>query len=86
MEVVDNFGCNHTDYDGVDFEGKAALIPRGGCNYNVKALAVEAAGAMAALIYNDEMRSDVINGRVRIRLRPSNARASELELTNRSLA
>jgi hypothetical protein len=65
LVVANNFGCNATDFDGQDFEGKVALIERGNCSFAEKQGFAKAAGANAALIYNDgasEDRMEVIFG------------------------
>lgn len=45
-------GCAAEDYD--DFEGKIALIQRGGCSFSEKQAAAGEAGAIGAIIYNNE--------------------------------
>ena len=47
-------GCEAADFAGLDFSGPAdiALIQRGTCNFSVKALNAEAAGAEAVIIFN----------------------------------
>jgi len=45
-------GCNATDYTGIQ-PGNIALILRGSCTFRQKVLTATAAGASAALIYND---------------------------------
>lgn len=45
-------GCSAEDYK--DFEGKIALIQRGGCSFGEKQAAAGEAGAVAAIIYNNE--------------------------------
>ncbi|WP_241843242.1 M28 family metallopeptidase [Agromyces albus] len=47
-------GCEAADFTGLDFSGTAdiALIQRGFCNFSVKALNAEAAGAEAVVIFN----------------------------------
>nr|WP_206323710.1 M28 family peptidase [Streptomyces sp. HNM0574] len=46
-------GCEPADYSG-DFDGRIALIRRGGCTFAEKQAAAHQAGAAAALIYNTE--------------------------------
>lgn len=48
-------GCEAADFAGLDFSGPTdiALIQRGTCNFSVKALNAEAAGAEAVIIFND---------------------------------
>jgi hypothetical protein len=58
LVAANNFGCNATDFDGQDFEGKVALIKRGFCNLAEKQGFAKAAGANAALIYNDGASED----------------------------
>jgi Zn-dependent M28 family amino/carboxypeptidase len=60
-------GCQATDFDGLDFSGDndIALIRRGGCNFSVKAINAEAAGAEAVIIFNtgdDPTRMGLIVG------------------------
>jgi len=47
-------GCEPDDFDGLDFSGPAdiALTQRGTCNFDVKAINAEAAGAEAVIIFN----------------------------------
>ncbi|MFE3068893.1 M28 family metallopeptidase [Streptomyces sp. NPDC059247] len=46
-------GCEPTDFATGTFTGKIALIKRGGCTFSVKQQNAAAAGAAAALIYNN---------------------------------
>ena len=46
-------GCEAADFAGQDFTGKVALIRRGGCTFETKALNAAAAGAGAAAISNN---------------------------------
>lgn len=60
-------GCEAADFAGLDFSGPAdiALIQRGACNFSVKALNAEAAGAEAVIIFNQgdtPLREDLIVG------------------------
>ena len=47
-------GCEAADFAGLNFSGTndIALIQRGGCGFNVKALNADAAGAEAVIIFN----------------------------------
>lgn len=47
-------GCEEADFAGLDFSGDSdiALIQRGACNFSVKAILAEAAGAEAVVIFN----------------------------------
>ncbi len=47
-------GCEASDFAGLDFSGPSdiALLQRGACNFSVKAENAEAAGAEAAIIFN----------------------------------
>ena len=47
-------GCEAADFAGLNFSGPndIALMQRGGCGFNVKALNAEAAGAEAVIIFN----------------------------------
>jgi Zn-dependent M28 family amino/carboxypeptidase len=44
-------GCTAADFSG--FAGKIALIQRGGCNFGVKAINAQAAGAAGVIIFNE---------------------------------
>ena len=60
-------GCEESDFDGLDFSGDAdiALMQRGACAFGLKAANAEAAGAEAAIIFNQgnaEGRFDIIGG------------------------
>ena len=46
-------GCEPEDFADGDFEGKIALIQRGTCDFVVKALNAEEAGAVGVLIFNE---------------------------------
>ncbi|WP_246530859.1 M28 family peptidase [Streptomyces bathyalis] len=46
-------GCTADDYAAGDFDGKIALIQRGGCTFAEKQKAAADAGAVAAVIYNN---------------------------------
>ncbi len=50
---TDTLGCTPEAWDGVDATGKIALISRGECSFTIKAATAEAAGAAAAVIYNN---------------------------------
>ncbi|KAL8652095.1 MAG: hypothetical protein Q9210_002887 [Variospora velana] len=51
LAAVANFGCNATDYPALT--GKIALISRGSCEFGLKSALAGAAGADAAVIYNN---------------------------------
>lgn len=53
-------GCEAADFAGLDFSGPndIALIQRGTCGFNVKALNAEAAGAEAVIIFNQGNAAD----------------------------
>lgn len=51
--VVPNAG-ETADYEGLDVQGKIALVSRGSVEYNVKKEAAKAAGAAGILVYNNE--------------------------------
>ena len=60
-------GCQASDFAGLDFSGPndIALIQRGTCNFSVKAINAQAAGAEAVIIFNqgsDPTRQDLIVG------------------------
>ena len=44
---------NRSDYDGINVEGKIALVRRGSNTFEEKAKAAEAAGAKALIVYNN---------------------------------
>jgi Zn-dependent M28 family amino/carboxypeptidase len=56
-------GCEPEDFDGFT-QGNVALIQRGTCDFAVKAVNAEAAGASAAIIFNEgqEGRQETLNG------------------------
>jgi hypothetical protein len=56
-------GCDPSDFNGF-VSGRVALIQRGTCNYGVKVLNAQAAGASGVIIFNEGQpgRTDVING------------------------
>jgi hypothetical protein len=56
-------GCTPADFSS-SYAGKIALVQRGGCNYGVKVLNAEAAGAVGVVIFNEGNpgRTGVING------------------------
>jgi len=52
LVLVDNFGCDPADYPA-EVEGNIALVSRGECTFALKATNAAAAGAAAAVIYNN---------------------------------
>jgi Zn-dependent M28 family amino/carboxypeptidase len=56
-------GCEPEDFAGF-VEGNIALVQRGTCDFSVKALNAEAAGASAVIIFNEgqEGRQETLNG------------------------
>jgi hypothetical protein len=56
-------GCTSSDFTGFT-AGRIALIQRGGCNFGVKVINAQAAGASGVIIFNEGNpdRTDVING------------------------
>jgi Zn-dependent M28 family amino/carboxypeptidase len=46
-------GCTPGDFDPATMTGKIALIQRGGCNFGVKVLNAQAAGATGVIIFNE---------------------------------
>ena len=50
--AVDNLGCNASDYPAA-VDGAIALISRGECEFGLKSALAGAAGAVAAIIYNN---------------------------------
>jgi hypothetical protein len=56
-------GCTTSDFNGF-VSGRVALIQRGGCNFGVKVLNAQAAGASGVIIFNEGNpgRTGVING------------------------
>ena len=59
---ADNFGCDPADFGNTDFTDKIAVIERGVCYFSEKAVNAENAGAIGAVIYNDEARQDAFLG------------------------
>jgi len=57
-------GCTAADFSGGGYTGKIALVQRGGCNYGVKVLNAQAAGAVGVVIFNEGNpgRTEVIAG------------------------
>ncbi len=51
--IIDGYG-EEADYEGVDVNGKIAVVERGVIPYTEKTEAAEAAGAVACLVYNYE--------------------------------
>ena len=56
-------GCTAADFSGF-VAGRIALIQRGGCNFGVKVINAQAAGASGVIIFNEGNpgRTGVING------------------------
>ena len=56
-------GCTAADFSGFT-SGRIALIQRGGCNFGVKVLNAQAAGATGVVIFNEGNpgRTGVLNG------------------------
>src|SRR5690349_14619991 len=46
-------GCEASDYDGLAVTGKIVLLQRGTCDFGLKAEIAQAAGAAAAVIFNE---------------------------------
>jgi Zn-dependent M28 family amino/carboxypeptidase len=46
-------GCEASDYDGLDVDGKIVLLQRGTCDFGLKAEIAAAEGAAAAVIFNE---------------------------------
>ena len=65
VALADNYGCEPSDFDVADFTGNIALIERGVCEFWVKAQNAENAGAVGAIIFNDEARQDAFLGTLR---------------------
>ncbi|KAJ9231111.1 hypothetical protein DTO169E5_8145 [Paecilomyces variotii] len=55
LGLVSDFGCNDSDYP--DLSGKIAFISRGECPFGTKSAFAGRAGAVAAVIYNNEKGS-----------------------------
>lgn len=51
-------GCEAADFDGLDITDNIALMQRGSCTFAVKAANAEAAGAAAAIIFNEGTPGD----------------------------
>ncbi|KAG9240208.1 putative leucine aminopeptidase 2 [Calycina marina] len=52
LVAVSNLGCNSTDSPAAT-TGKIALVSRGTCSFQIKSLNAKAAGAVAAVVYNN---------------------------------
>ena len=48
--------------NGADMDGQVALIQRGGCDFQVKIENVEAAGAIAAVVFNNQSELIIMSG------------------------
>jgi Zn-dependent M28 family amino/carboxypeptidase len=46
-------GCDAGAWEGVDAEGKIALVSRGSCTFSAKSLAAGVAGAIGLIVYNN---------------------------------
>ncbi|MCG7489785.1 M20/M25/M40 family metallo-hydrolase [Vibrio sp. Of14-4] len=58
-------GCEASDFEGKDLNGKIAVIQRGGCAFDTKAFNAQNAGAKALIVFNqgnDEGRKSVVSG------------------------
>lgn len=57
-------GCTAADFDPSTMSGHIALVQRGGCNFGVKVLNAQAAGASGVVIFNEGNpgRTAVLNG------------------------
>ncbi|MEV7090692.1 M28 family metallopeptidase [Streptomyces sp. NPDC093085] len=53
VPVDETTGCEPSDYASGDYTGKIALIQRGGCSFADKQREAGAAGAVAAIVYNN---------------------------------
>ena len=53
VDEDESTGCTAEDYASGDYEGKIALIQRGGCTFAEKQAAAAEAGAVAAVVYNN---------------------------------
>ncbi len=62
VALAANYGCSASDFDPAVFKDKIALIERGICYFSDKAMNAEAAGALGAIVYNDEARQDAFLG------------------------
>ncbi|MCY9845563.1 M28 family metallopeptidase [Vibrio caribbeanicus] len=61
----DTDGCEPEDFNNINLQGRVAIIQRGGCSFNTKALNAELAGAKAVIIFNQgnsEGRKNAVNG------------------------
>lgn len=69
VTVAKNHGCNTGDY-GENAKGSIVLIKRGACSFGSKSLLAGRAGAITAVVYNDQdgelngSLSDVVDGQV----------------------
>ena len=57
----DTTGCEATDFDGGDYDGKIAIIRRGACTFQLKSTNAADAGAVAVIIANSATGSDMLN-------------------------
>ena len=58
-------GCEASDFEGKDLNGKIAVIQRGGCAFDTKAFNAQNAGAKALIVFNqgnNEGRKSVVSG------------------------
>jgi Zn-dependent M28 family amino/carboxypeptidase len=58
-------GCEASDFDGLDVQGKVAVIQRGGCSFDAKVINAQNAGAKGVIVFNQgnsEGRTSVVNG------------------------
>ncbi|MGW7516913.1 M28 family metallopeptidase [Streptomyces sp. NPDC054796] len=53
VDADDSTGCQAADYASGAFDGKIALIRRGGCTFAEKQAAAAGAGAVGAVVYNN---------------------------------
>ena len=63
------------DYEGVDVEGKIAVVQRGECTFGEKQMNAEAAGAIAVVIYNNQP------GTINMTLQGSTAKIPAVSIT-----
>ncbi|TFH90632.1 M28 family metallopeptidase [Vibrio ouci] len=58
-------GCEASDFNGIDVQGKVAVIQRGGCSFDAKVINAQNAGAKGVIVFNQgnsEGRTSVVNG------------------------
>ena len=60
MVLAEGCGCGSYNHDEKDFEGRVVLIERGECSFVSKAVKAQEAGALFAIIDDDDVLNDDI--------------------------